>query len=188
MSSPEKLSYKEIYRMMIFEYRQELGIPITKIAESVTKLYYPFKDDHLHKSLKTDITNALKNYSNEYNEITEEKFCEVMKSIENYSNEEYHKKFLERIFKRYDKNKDGFLEETEFYLFIQNIFTEDFISYDAGEIFNDLLKRFKVVGVRRIDFETFLKIFDMDFEKVVKGKGLKDLKILKDKENFLIKK
>lgn len=110
--SQEKLSYKEIYRMMIFEYRQELGIPIEKIADSVTKMYYPFKDDHLHKSLKNDITNALKGYANEYNEITEEKFVEVMKSIENYSNDEYHKKFLERIFKRYDKNKDGCLEES----------------------------------------------------------------------------
>ncbi len=45
--------------MMKFEYRQDLGIPIDKIAESVTKMYYPFKDDHLHESLKKDIVNAL---------------------------------------------------------------------------------------------------------------------------------
>jgi Ca2+-binding EF-hand superfamily protein len=97
--------------MMMFEYRKELGIPIEKLAESVTKIYYPFKDDHLHNSLKNDIVNALKEYGNEYKDITEEKFVEVMKSIETYSNEDYHFRFLERLFKRYDKNKDGFIDQ-----------------------------------------------------------------------------
>ena len=100
--------------MMMFEYRAKNGVKIDKIAESVTKIYYPFKDDHLHKSLKKDIINALKNHANEEGEINEKSFVEVMNSIENYSNPDYHKKFLERIFKRYDKNKDGFLDEQEF--------------------------------------------------------------------------
>ncbi len=54
-----------------------------------------------------------------------------MKSIENYTNAKYHKKFLEKIFKRYDKNKDGFLDKAEFITFINQIFSENFINYDA---------------------------------------------------------
>ena len=87
-----------------------------------------------------------------------------MKSIENYANNEYHKKFLERIFKRYDKNKDGFLEEEEFTIFIENIFSEKFISYDAKKIFENTLKQHKV-RTNTINFETFLKIFNMDFDQ-----------------------
>lgn len=44
--------------MMMFEYRREKGLPIQKIADAITKMYYPFKDDHLHSSLKKDIMNA----------------------------------------------------------------------------------------------------------------------------------
>ena len=124
---------------MMFEYRREKGVPIDLIAESVTKMYYPFKDDHLHNSLKKDIINALKNYANDKNEITENKFVEVMESIENYSNPDYHVKFLERIFKRYDKNKDGFIDEGEFKHFIDNIFSDDFIQYNTAEIFDRTL-------------------------------------------------
>lgn len=58
-----------------------------------------------------------------------------MKNIETYSNPGYHKKFLERIFKRYDKNKDGFLDEQEFYCFLENIFSDHFIQYDSKKIY-----------------------------------------------------
>lgn len=145
--------------MMMFEHRRSKGIPIDKIADSVTRIYYPFKDEHLHKSLNRDIINALKNYADDDGEINEHNFVQVMQNIESYSNPDYHKKFIERIFKRYDKNKDGFLDEAEFESFVENIFVENFISFDAKKIFHKTLNTYKIPN-QRIDLEGFMKIFN----------------------------
>lgn len=47
-----------------------------------------------------------------------------MKSIEGYANQKYHQKFLDKIFTRYDKDKDGFLDKNGFLTRIQLIFVE----------------------------------------------------------------
>jgi hypothetical protein len=47
-------------------------------------------------------------------------------------------------------------------MFIQNIFTEDFITYDANQIFEDILKKQQLTD-RKIDFKSFSTIFLKDF-------------------------
>ena len=63
---------------MLFEHRQEYTIHINKIASIVTQIFYPFEDERLHASIKGDIIFTLKNFCNEYNELTEDKFVEAM--------------------------------------------------------------------------------------------------------------
>ena len=66
--------------MMLFEYRQESSLQVHKIANAVATMFYPFEDEKLHDSVRKDIIFTLKQYSNEYNEITEASFVSAMVS------------------------------------------------------------------------------------------------------------
>lgn len=52
---------------------------------------------------------AFEPYLDDKNRITENKFCEVMSKIDRYIRHDNYKRFVEKIFKRHDKDKDNLL-------------------------------------------------------------------------------
>lgn len=77
----------------------------------MSTIFYPFEDPPIIRAnFKKDILRAFEPYLDDKNRITEAKFCEVMSKIDRYIRHDNYKRFVEKIFKRHDKNKDNILD------------------------------------------------------------------------------
>eukprot|EP01006_Ploeotia_vitrea_P067731 TRINITY_DN98228_c0_g1_i1.p1 TRINITY_DN98228_c0_g1~~TRINITY_DN98228_c0_g1_i1.p1 ORF type:complete len:127 (-),score=2.87 TRINITY_DN98228_c0_g1_i1:212-592(-) len=113
-----RMSNKEIYRILAFEFRKEenQGLYISLISEMVSNLFYPNDETGQSRAkFKELIEKAFEDYSTN-GTITEEQFCKAMDSIEQYINNETTERFLQKIFRRHDRNNDGYLDKDEFKL------------------------------------------------------------------------
>ena len=121
IQSLNMLSNKEIFRILSFEYRQPDGLKIETIASLVSKVFYPFEDpDVLRKNFHGDITKAFEPYADQNGKISEDRFCEVMGKIDKYINKDNYSRFVLKIFKRHDSDKDDLLnKESSFCLFFR---------------------------------------------------------------------
>lgn len=79
----------------------------------VSNLFYPFDEKGESKAkFKQLIEESFKTYCHVIkDEITEDKFCEAMDSIDKYMNDETVERFLQKIFRRHDKDKDNLLNK-----------------------------------------------------------------------------
>lgn len=103
---------------MAFEYKQADAIDIKIIAKLVSKIFYPFEDPPvIRENFYKDIINAFKPHADEQERITEDKFCEIMTKIDKFIRKDNYERFVYKIFKRHDSNKDEFLnQEGNFFL------------------------------------------------------------------------
>ena len=69
---------KELFRMMLLEFRVEETIPIETLINSIKRIYFPFGDDNIIEGFEKDIELVLMSYTNELGEIDEENFCRAM--------------------------------------------------------------------------------------------------------------
>jgi len=103
---------------LAFEFKQNgtQGIKISIISEMVSNLFYPFDEKGEAKGkFKQLIEDSFKTYCHVIkDEITEDKFCEAMDSIDKYMNDETVERFLQKIFRRHDKDKDSLLNKEGF--------------------------------------------------------------------------
>lgn len=98
----------------------------------VSNLFYPFDEKGESKTkFKQLIEDSFKTYCHVIkDEITEEKFCEAMDSIDKYMNDETVERFLQKIFRRHDKDKDNLLNKEGYIHKIKLIFlTHFFVNY-----------------------------------------------------------
>lgn len=80
----------------------------------VSSLFYPHDQNGEAKlNYKLLIENSFKSYCFK-DEISEDAFCNAMDSVEKYINEETSERFLLKIFRRHDADKDGYLNKEEF--------------------------------------------------------------------------
>lgn len=73
-----KRKAKELFRMMLLEFRVEETIPIEILINSIKRIYFPFGDDNIIDGFEKDIELVLLSYTNERGEIDEENFCKAM--------------------------------------------------------------------------------------------------------------
>ncbi|KRX00177.1 hypothetical protein PPERSA_10676 [Pseudocohnilembus persalinus] len=136
------MSNKEIYRILAFEFANEdsQNLKISMISEMVSNLFYP--NDQIGDSrnkFKLLIEKAFEQYSSNNNqEITEDNFCKAMESIEQYVNDETNERFLTKIFRRHDKDKDGFLNLEEFRQLMQNYKDKNVKEEDLNELYQKI--------------------------------------------------
>ena len=79
-------------------------------------------------------------------------------SIEKFEIEEYQAKFIGRIFRRYDKDGDGYLSDKELGAFLSNCFSEKFLSLNISDVIMGLKKKHVKMG-ETIDLEKFISMF-----------------------------
>jgi hypothetical protein len=97
---------------LAFEYRQAEAIDIEIVADLVSTIFYPFeKPPIIRSNFKNDILKAFEPYLDENKRINEAKFCEVMSKIDRYIRQDNYERFVYKIFKRHDKNKDDLLSK-----------------------------------------------------------------------------
>lgn len=150
------LSNKEIYRILSFEYRQPDGLKIDTIASLVSKVFYPFEEPEvLRKNFNSDITRAFEPYADQHGKINEEKFCEVMNKIDRYINKDNYSRFVLKIFKRHDSDKDDLLNKENFTTLMRNFQDPNLTDKDINDIYGSMLKDSK--SPDGIDFNAFLK-------------------------------
>ena len=102
----------KIFRILAFEYRQADAIDIEIIAEMVSTIFYPFENPPIIRAnFKRDILKAFEPYLDENKKITEAKFCEVMSKIDRYIRQDNYERFVYKIFKRHDKDKNELLSK-----------------------------------------------------------------------------
>ena len=133
------MSNKEIYRILAFEFRQKNGIKLDIIANLVSSIFYPFDDPVFKENFKKDIISAFKDYAEPTNEITEEKFVEVMEKIDKYIRAENYERFVYKIFKRHDKDKDEQLSKQEFFRLMKNFQDPNLTEKDIEDIYNRMV-------------------------------------------------
>ncbi len=102
-----KISDKQIYRSIAFEYRQNYkqGIEINILSKILSNMYYPndTEEDAVQRGkLKHIIENAFSFYLTDMKYINEKKFVQAMQSIDEYQNSENNKVFLTKLFRRFD--------------------------------------------------------------------------------------
>lgn len=117
------MSNKEIYRILAFEFQQQdsMGIKISLISEMVSSLFYPHDENgEAKQNFKQLIETSFRSYCFK-DEISEESFCNAMNSVEKYINDETSDRFLQKIFKRHDSDKDGFLNLEGILIYKQNL-------------------------------------------------------------------
>ena len=149
------LSNKEIFRILSFEYRQPDGLKIDTIASLVSKVFYPFEDPVvLRDNFYKDIQRAFEPYANAEGKITEDKFVEVMSKIDKYINAENYSRFVMKIFKRHDTDKDDLLNKENFTQLMKNFQDPNLTEKDIQDIYNSMLKDPQQKG---IDYQSFLK-------------------------------
>ena len=130
------MSNKEIYRILAFEFRQKNGIKLSIIADLVSSIFYPFDDQVFKEHFRSDIMAAFKDYAEPTNEITEEKFVEVMEKIDKYIKAENYERFVYKIFKRHDKDKDENLSKEEFFKLMKNFQDPNLTEKDIEDIYS----------------------------------------------------
>lgn len=109
----KSMTNKEIYRILAFEFQQQdqLGIKISLISEMVSSLFYPNdQNGEAKRNFKNLIEQSFKSYCFK-DEISEEAFCNAMNQVEKYINDETTERFLSKIFRRHDSDKDGYLNQ-----------------------------------------------------------------------------
>ncbi|KAL4510718.1 hypothetical protein ABPG72_004872 [Tetrahymena utriculariae] len=135
----KKMSNKEIFRILAFEFRQSdsIGIKISLISDMVSNLFYPNDaTGEAKKAFKDLIEKAFKSHTvNNKEEITEQQFCSAMDSIEKYMNEETNDRFLQKIFRRHSKQDKNYLNKEEFRVLMQNYKDENINEKDIQEIY-----------------------------------------------------
>ncbi|CAD8132115.1 unnamed protein product [Paramecium octaurelia] len=149
------MSNKEIYRILAFEFQQQdsLGIKIDLIAEMVSSLFYPNdQNGEAKQNFKNLITQSFKSHCYK-DEINEESFCNAMNSVEKYINEETTDRFLQKIFKRHDSDKDGFLNQQEFVFLMKNYKDSHLTEADMLAIYN----RMSQGDPKGVSYENFKK-------------------------------
>ena len=78
----------------------------------MSKVFYPFEDPEiLRKNFHIDIVNAFTPFADSQGKISEERFCEVMSKIDKYINKDNYSRFVLKIFKRHDADKDDLLNK-----------------------------------------------------------------------------
>lgn len=113
IKKPKTMSNKEIYRILAFEFQQQdsLGIKINLISEMVSSLFYPHDENgEAKQNFKQLIEQSFRSYCFK-DEISEEAFCNAMNSVEKYINDDTTDRFLQKIFRRHDSDKDGYLNK-----------------------------------------------------------------------------
>jgi hypothetical protein len=58
-----------------------------------------------------------------------------MMNIEAYSTDQYYVKYLQRLFKRYDKNKLDYLTEEDFKNLLRNLFDSELMSFSIDALY-----------------------------------------------------
>ncbi|EAS07408.2 hypothetical protein TTHERM_00569460 (macronuclear) [Tetrahymena thermophila SB210] len=153
----KKMSNKEIFRILAFEFRQSdsIGIKISLISEMVSNLFYPNDvTGEAKKAFKDLIEKAFKSHTvNNKEEITEQQFCSAMDSIEKYMNEETNDRFLQKIFRRHSKQDKNYLNKEEFRVLMQNYKDENINEKDIQEIYERMSNGDK----NGISYENFKK-------------------------------
>jgi Ca2+-binding EF-hand superfamily protein len=150
------MSNKEIYRILAFEFRQKNGIKLSIIADLVSSIFYPFDDTVFKDNFKNDIMGAFKDYAEVNGEISEEKFCEVMEKIDKYIRAENYERFVYKIFKRHDKDKDDNLSKPEFFALMKNFKDPNLTEKDMEDIYMRMIESTKD-SKSGIDYNAFLR-------------------------------
>ena|SRR3990167_5117145 len=110
----------QIFRILSFEYRQPDGLKVETIAALVSKVFYPFEEPEiLRKNFHIDIVNAFTPFADSHGKISEERFCEVMSKIDKYINKDNYSRFVLKIFKRHDADKDDLLNKESTFILTQ---------------------------------------------------------------------
>lgn len=122
----------------------------------VSKIFYPFENPAvIRQNFKSDIIRAFKPFVDTKNRITEEKFCEVMEKIDKYIKKDNYERFVFKIFKRHDKNKDNLLDKEELEILMKNFSDPNLTDADINEIY------LKMMGSSAsgdgIDYKSFFK-------------------------------
>ena len=76
-----------------------------------------------------------------------------MDSVEKYINDETSERFLQKIFRRHDSDKDGYLSKEEFTFLMQNYKDENLSVADIDEIYKHMSKG----DPKGVDFNNFKK-------------------------------
>ena len=129
----------------------------------MSKVFYPFEDPEiLRKNFHIDIVNAFTPFADSHGKISEERFCEVMSKIDKYINKDNYSRFVLKIFKRHDADKDDLLNkdsmgisDLDFTTLMRNFQDPNLTDKDIQDIYNSMLKDSK--NQEGIDFNAFLK-------------------------------
>lgn len=70
--------YREIFRVLLFENRLYEKVPVRVLIESVCRLYFPTAQESITNTFQNDLSKFLKAYSDEEEELNEQKFIEAM--------------------------------------------------------------------------------------------------------------
>ena len=93
--------------------------------------------------------------------------------MEKFDIAEHQVKFIEKIFKRYDKDKDGVLSDGEMLEFLKNIFSDKFLAIETEDVLLDIKKRYDVT-TEGIDKKRFIGMFYDGVVPVPKEHSLED--------------
>lgn len=154
----------KIFRILAFEYRQADAIDIEIIAEMVSTIFYPFENPPIIRAnFKRDILKAFEPYLDENKKITEAKFCEVMSKIDRYIRQDNYERFVYKIFKRHDKDKNELLSKEgnllsnpqEFTILMHNFKDPNLTETDINEIYLRMMGQSE--SGDGIDFKSFFK-------------------------------
>lgn len=157
-----------MFRIMMFQYRQDEGLKITILADLVSNLFYPFDNSVYKEHFRMDIMKAFNDFSNKNNEITEENFVKIMDNIDRFMKLEHYERFLYKIFKRHDKDKDNKLSREGKTFFEWKSFEFEFAPClfnrraSKGLEFINFLKNFKEAMLTEKDLEDIYERFAMD--------------------------
>ena len=122
----------------------------------VSKIFYPFENPPIIRAnFKDDILKAFQPYLDDQRRISEKKFCEVMEKIDQYIKKDNYQRFVHKIFKRHDKNKDNLLDKEELETLMGNFGDPNLTQTDIDEIY------LKMMGSSAdgdgIDYKSFFK-------------------------------